>query len=80
MENTYVKNISALLLATLFISTSGVLGKYIAMPVEVIIWFRAAIAMVFIYLYCKYKKIDLAIKSSKAFNLCSYPFKETRSP
>jgi hypothetical protein len=37
MENTYVKNISALLLATLFISTSGVLGKYIAMPVDVII-------------------------------------------
>ena len=67
MENTYVKNISALLLATLFISTSGVLGKYIALPVEVIIWFRAAIAMVFIYLYCKYKKIDLTIKSSKDY-------------
>jgi len=67
MENTHVKNISGLLLATLFISTSGVLGKYIAMPVEVIIWFRAAIAMVFIYLYCKYKKIDLTIKSSKDY-------------
>jgi drug/metabolite transporter (DMT)-like permease len=67
MENTHVKNISGLLLATLFISTSGVLGKYIAMPVEVIIWFRAAIAMVFIYLYCQYKKIDLTIKSSKDY-------------
>ena len=67
MENTHVKNISGLVLATLFISTSGVLGKYIAMPVEVIIWFRAAIAMVFIYLYCKYKKIDLTIKSSKDY-------------
>jgi drug/metabolite transporter (DMT)-like permease len=67
MKNTHVKNISGLLLATLFISTSGVLGKYIAMPVEIIIWFRAAIAMVFIYLYCKYKKIDLTIKSSKDY-------------
>ncbi|MFT5257050.1 MAG: drug/metabolite transporter (DMT)-like permease [Arenicella sp.] len=67
MENTHVKNISGLLLATLFISTSGVLGKYIAMPVEVIIWFRAAIAVVFIYLYCQYKKIDLTIKSSKDY-------------
>jgi drug/metabolite transporter (DMT)-like permease len=67
MENTHVKNISGLLLATLFISTSGVLGKYIAMPVEVIIWFRAAIAMVFIYLYCQYKKINLTIKSSKDY-------------
>jgi len=67
MENAHLKNISGLLLATLFISTSGVLGRYIAMPTEVIIWFRAAIAMVLLYFYCKYKKIDLTIKSSKDY-------------
>jgi len=67
MENAHLKNISGLLLATLFISTSGVLGRYIAMPTEVIIWFRAAIAMVLLYLYCKYKKIDLTIKSPKDY-------------
>ena len=67
MENAHLKNISGLLLATLFISTSGVLGRYIAMPTEIIIWFRAAIAMVLLYLYCKYKKIDLTIKSSKDY-------------
>jgi drug/metabolite transporter (DMT)-like permease len=67
MENTHIKNISGLLLASLFISTSGVLGKYIAMPTEVIIWFRAALAMVFLYLYCSYKKLDLKIKSSKDY-------------
>ncbi len=67
MENAHLKNISGLLLATLFISTSGVLGRYIAMPTEVIIWFRAAIAMVLLYVYCKYKKIDLTIKSSKDY-------------
>lgn len=67
MENSHIKNISGLLLATLFISTSGVLGKYIAMPSEVIIWFRASLAMVFLYIYCSYKKIDLKIKSSKDY-------------
>ena len=67
MKNAHLKNISGLLLATLFISTSGVLGRYIAMPTEVIIWFRAAIAMMLIYLYCKYKKIDLTIKSPKNY-------------
>ncbi|MCH3881362.1 MULTISPECIES: DMT family transporter [Tenacibaculum] len=67
MQNTHTKNISGLLLATFFISTSGVLGKYIAMPTEVVIWFRAALAMVFLYLFCKYKKIDLKIKSTKDY-------------
>lgn len=67
MENSHLKNISGLLLATLFISTSGVLGKYIAMPTEVIIWFRASLAMVFLYIFCKYKKIDLRIKSKKDY-------------
>ena len=67
MENAHLKNISGLLLATLFISTSGVLGRYIAMPTEVIIWFRAALAMVLLYLYCKYKKIDLTVTSTKDY-------------
>ena len=67
MENTHAKNISGLLLAALFISTSGVLGRYIALPTEVIIWFRASLAMVFLYVFCRYKKIDLTIKSSKDY-------------
>ncbi len=70
MENSHIKNLSGLLLATLFISTSGVLGKYIAMPTEIIVWFRASLAMVFLYIFCKYKKIDLTIKSSKDY----FPF------
>tara|TARA_B110000046_G_scaffold18788_1_gene17916 strand:- start:8583 stop:9440 length:858 start_codon:yes stop_codon:yes gene_type:complete len=67
MENSHIKNLSGLLLATLFISTSGVLGRYIALPTEIIIWFRASLAMVFLYIFCKYKKIDLSIKSSKDY-------------
>ena len=65
MQNNHLKNISGLLLATLFISTSGVLGKYIAMPSEVIVWFRSAFAMVFLYVFCRFKKIDIQLKSTK---------------
>ena len=68
MENSHLKNLSVLLLASLFISTSGVLGRYIAMPSEVIIWFRAVLAMVFLYIFCKYKKIDLKIKSKTDYS------------
>ena len=65
MENAHIKNISFLLFATLCISTSGVLGKYIDMPTEIIVWFRAVLAALFLFIYCKYKKIDLSIKSKK---------------
>lgn len=61
METNYLKNLSGLILATLFISTSGVLGKYIAMPSEVIIWFRSAFAMIFLYGFCKSRKISLRV-------------------
>ncbi len=65
MENSHIKNLSLLLLATLFISTSGVLGKYIALPAEVIIWFRGSLGALFIYIFCRFKRIDLKIKSKK---------------
>ncbi|TXD49672.1 DMT family transporter [Polaribacter sp. IC073] len=65
MENSHLKNISLLLLATLFISTSGVLGKYIAMPAEVIIWFRGCFGALFIYVFCRIKKVNLKINSRK---------------
>ncbi len=65
MQNNHFKNLSGLLLATFFISTSGVLGKYIAMPSEVIVWFRSVFAMCFLYVFIKFKKIDLTLKSKK---------------
>tara|TARA_R110002073_G_scaffold325056_1_gene503606 strand:- start:45468 stop:46334 length:867 start_codon:yes stop_codon:yes gene_type:complete len=64
-ENKHLKHLSGLLLATLFISTSGVLGKYIAMPSEVIVWFRSAFAMVFLFAFCKYRKINLKVADAK---------------
>ena len=65
MNNTHLKNLSGLILATLLISTSGVLGKYIAMPSEVIIWFRSAFAMIFLFGFCRYKKINLTVLSMR---------------
>ncbi|QOD59649.1 EamA family transporter [Polaribacter haliotis] len=65
MQNSHLKNILLLLLATTFISTSGVLGKYINMAPEIIIWFRSIFAGVFLFIYCKFKKVDLKIKQRK---------------
>jgi len=67
MDKSYIKQLSGLLLASFFISTSGVLGKHIAMPSEVIIWFRSILAMVFLFIFCRYKKINLTIKSAKDY-------------
>ena len=65
MENSHSKNLSLLILATLIISTSGVLGKYIDLSPEVIILCRAALAAVFIYIFCRIKKINLKIATKK---------------
>ena len=65
MKKNHLRHILELVLATLFISTSGVLGKYIDMPSPVIVWWRSSIAMAFLYFYCKYKKIPLTISSKK---------------
>lgn len=66
MESNF-KHLSVLLLATLLISTSGVLGKYIAMPTEVIIWFRSIIATVFLFVFCRFRGINIQLKSSKDY-------------
>ncbi|RKF05147.1 threonine/homoserine efflux transporter RhtA [Tenacibaculum lutimaris] len=65
LQTNHIKNLSGIILATLFISTSGVLGKYIAMPSEVIVWFRSVFAMVILYVFCRFKKIDLTIQSRR---------------
>ncbi|MCL7752823.1 DMT family transporter [Polaribacter sp. Z022] len=65
MENSHFKNLSLLILATLFISTSGVLGKYIALSPEVIILCRASFASIFIYIFCRFKKINLKVQTKK---------------
>ncbi|MGC6429906.1 MAG: DMT family transporter [Jejuia sp.] len=65
MNNQHFKNIAELSFATLLISTSAVLGKYIDLPTPVIIWWRAALALIFLYIFCRFQKISLKLKTSK---------------
>lgn len=65
MKNQHVTQLLGLTLATLFISTSGALGKYIDMPTPVIIWWRSSLGFLFIYIYCRFKKINLRIQSKR---------------
>jgi len=65
MKDAHLKHVLWLTLATIFISTSGALGKYIDMPIPVIVWWRCALATVLLFLYCKYQKIKLHINSGQ---------------
>lgn len=65
MKDAHIKHVFWLTLATIFISTSGALGKFIDMPTPVVIWWRCALAAVFLFLFCKYKNIKLEIHSSQ---------------
>lgn len=65
MKNHHNNYLLLLALATIFISTSGALGKYIELPTPIIIWFRSALAALFLYIFCRYKKFNFRIKSKR---------------
>ncbi|MGZ0016190.1 DMT family transporter [Yeosuana sp. AK3] len=65
MRSQHTNHLIELLIGTLFISTSGVLGKFIDMPTPVIIWFRCALGAIFLYVFCRYKKFNIKIQSRK---------------
>ena len=65
MKDAHLKHVLWLTIATLFISTSGALGKYIDMPIPVIIWWRSAFAAVLLFIYCKFKKVSLKIDTGR---------------
>jgi drug/metabolite transporter (DMT)-like permease len=67
LKNQHLKNILELNIGVIFVSTSGVLGRSILFPPEITIWWRCVFAVVFIGLFCWYKKYDLKIKSRKDF-------------
>ena len=57
MKSAHLNHVLWLTVATIFISTSGTLGKYIDMPIPVIIWWRCALASIFIALYSVIKQV-----------------------
>lgn len=65
MKNQHSNQLLLLTLATLLISTSGVLGKFINLPTPVIIWWRCVLGAVFLFAFCKYKKLNIKINSKK---------------
>ena len=65
MDWNHKNHFLELILATLLISSSGVLGRYIALDPPVIIWCRAFLALITLYIYCRYKKIGVRILSKK---------------
>ncbi|MBC3757066.1 EamA family transporter [Hyunsoonleella sp. SJ7] len=65
MNNQHFRNVLELTLATVLISSAAVLGKYIAMPTAVIIWWRSALALIFLFAFCKLQKVNLKFRSKK---------------
>ena len=72
-KNPHLYYIVLLNLGMLFISTSGVLGRYIALPPSVSIWVRSLIALILLVLYARFKKFNFQInwKNHGAAICCS---------
>ncbi|WP_411894151.1 DMT family transporter [Winogradskyella sp. A2] len=64
-DKSHINHLLWLTVATIFISTSGALGKFIDLPTPVIIWWRSALAGIFLLLFCLFKKISLKINSGR---------------
>ena len=60
-KNSSLLNLIQLNFAVLLISTSGTLGRYIELPVPLIIVLRASLGAVFLILFCKWKKLSFKI-------------------
>lgn len=61
-NRSYTVNLIELNLAMLFISTSGVLGRYIDLPIPTTIGFRAMLAGIILFLFCKWKRLNFLIE------------------
>jgi len=64
-KNLQLSKILELNLAVLFISTSGVLGRYITLNPFVTIFYRTLLAVILFYVFCRWKKLDLRISSRR---------------
>ncbi|WP_295831703.1 DMT family transporter [uncultured Winogradskyella sp.] len=64
-QNSHLQHLVWLTLATVLISTSGSLGKYIDMPSPVVVWWRSGLATLFLFLFCRYKGLSLIINNNR---------------
>ncbi len=58
-KNLHIYRIAELNFAMILISSSGALGRYIILPPTLTILWRALLAAVFLFLFCKWKKIKV---------------------
>ena len=65
MKNQHLKNIFELNLAIIFVSTSGVLGRFISMPPPLTLWWRSFLTIFCLGAYIWYKKINLKVNSKR---------------
>ena len=65
MKSKHLRQLLELNLATVFISTSGALGKFIEMPTPVVIWWRCSLAILFLYAFIKFRKLNFELYSKK---------------
>ncbi|MBF8151236.1 EamA family transporter [Winogradskyella sp. F6397] len=64
-EKSHLNHLFLLIVATICLSTSGPLGKFIDLPTPIIIWWRSILAAVLLFVFCIYKGIDLKVKNKK---------------
>jgi len=64
-QKGHLNHLIWLIIATVFISTSGPLGKVTDMPTPVIIWWRSGLATLLLVAFCLYKGISIKIKTKK---------------
>ena len=69
MKNSHLKHLLQLNIAMMFISTSGVLGRFIQMPPPLTIWWRSLFAIVCLGVFVWYKKINIVVASKDKFTI-----------
>jgi len=65
MKNEKIQHLLILNFAMLCLCTSGPLGRFISLPPPLIIWYRAFIALIFIGLFCWWKKYEFSVDVKK---------------
>lgn len=65
MKNKKIQHLLILNFAMLCLCTSGPLGRFISLPPPLIIWYRAFLALLFIGLFCWWKKYDFSFDVKK---------------
>ncbi|WP_316929630.1 EamA family transporter [Winogradskyella psychrotolerans] len=64
-EKSHSNHLLLLIVATVCLSTSGPLGKFIDMPTPVIIWWRSILALIILFFFCVFRGINLKVNNKK---------------